>query len=102
MHQNLLAALRHYISDLWLPYAIFAINTASSISTGYSAYELLFGRSPNIPGTLQQKSIDTNYNYDDYLKTFQKMLQRYYDLARYNVKQAQIKSKEKYNKSANE
>lgn len=41
--------------DKWLPYATFVFNTTPHTATGFTPHELMFDRTPNIPGVLQKE-----------------------------------------------
>ncbi|XP_046997921.1 uncharacterized protein LOC124613272, partial [Schistocerca americana] len=59
-HRTIVEYLRHFVTgdqsswDKWVPYAIFVFNTTPHSSTGYTPFELMYGRKVNIPGVLQQ------------------------------------------------
>jgi hypothetical protein len=60
--------------DKWLPYATFVFNITLHTGTGFTPYKLLFGRKPNIPGTLQKETPEIRYTYDNYVKELQARL----------------------------
>ncbi|XP_046986325.1 uncharacterized protein LOC124556409 [Schistocerca americana] len=61
-HRTIVEYLRHFVTgdqsswDKWEPYAIFVFNTTPHSSTGYTPFELMYGRKVNIPGVLQQET----------------------------------------------
>lgn len=52
--------------DKWIPYFTFAYNTAPHIDTGYTPYELVYGKLPCLP-TDNLETERKFYNYEDYL-----------------------------------
>jgi hypothetical protein len=84
-----------------LPYATFVFNTTPHTSTGFTPYELLFGRKPNIPGILQKETPEIQYTYDNYVKELQARLESSYEIARSNLQVNKEKSKEYYDKTVN-
>jgi hypothetical protein len=76
-------------------------NTTPHSSTGFTPHELLLGRKPNIPGTLQRDPPQIRYNYDSYVQELQSRLQSCYEVARSNLRAKKEKSKEYYDKNIN-
>jgi hypothetical protein len=87
--------------DKWLPYATFVFNTTPHTATGYTPHELLFGRKPNIPGTLQKESPETQYTYDNYVKELQSRLRSSYQTAKVNLETQKERSKEYHDINTN-
>jgi transposase InsO family protein len=54
-HKGLIEYIRNYVTDdlsnwdLWVEYAAFVHNTTPQRATGHMAFQLLFGRLPNLP-----------------------------------------------------
>ena len=86
-HRVLVEYLRCYILedqtdwDKWIPYTTFVLNTTPHSSTGFTPYELLFGRKPNIPGILQRDPPEIRYNFNSYVQELQSRLQSCYEVA---------------------
>lgn len=80
-HRNFNEFLRIYINetlsdwDEWIPYYEFCYNTTPCVSTGYTPYELVFGKKVNLPIDLRKEDIDPVYNLDDYSKEFKFKMQ---------------------------
>jgi hypothetical protein len=106
-HRVLVEYLRCFILedqsnwDQWLPYATFVFNTTPHTSTGFTPYELLFGRKPNILGLLQKDPPEVQYTYDSYVKELQSRLQSSYQVARSNLEMQKERSKEYYDRTLN-
>lgn len=58
----------------WLPFYAFAYNTTPNTVHGFSPFELVFGRQPNLPQDLGCQ-VDPLYNYDAYAKEIKFKLQ---------------------------
>ena len=60
--------------DYWIPYYCFAYNTTPHIDTGYTPYELIFGKFPSLPNISinDEKPI---YNLDKYVTELKHRLQ---------------------------
>lgn len=74
LNEFLLTTANDYEWDKWIPYFTFAYNTAPHIDTGYSPYELVYGKLPSLPSDI----VDNNtkfYNYDDYAQELRLKLQ---------------------------
>jgi hypothetical protein len=72
-------------SDKILPFACFVYNMTPHTMTKYTPDEVLFGRTANIPGQLQQPPTPV-YNYD-VIHDVRKRLQECHEIARANLKQ---------------
>ena len=102
-HRVLEEYLRHFISysqtdwDSWLPFATFTYNTTPHSATKFSPFELLYGHIPSLPTSIQQP-VKTNYTYDDFVANLKQKLQYSNQLARENLFQSKISSKENYDK----
>lgn len=65
--------------DQWLPYFVFAFNTTENVTTGYTPFELLFGRSCRRPSELTDGEVPTApESYDDYVAKLRYALKRMY------------------------
>ena len=71
MHSTLVNLMKTSIAEnnkQWdenLKYINFVINTTTNQTTGYSPYELIFGRSPNIPSMV---NTSPNLTYQDLIR----------------------------------
>ena len=105
MNRTLKVSLASYVEenpskwDEYLPFVTFAYNTAKQASTGYSPFELLFGRRPAIPMpdemTIPTKTYETE-TWVQYLNSHLPILQ---GQALKNMKQAQARQKKYYDKN---
>ena len=88
--------------DQWLPSVLFAYRTAVHESTGFSPYQLLFGRDPkqpidfSIPAPLSQTVPAFNHSYFSALKRSMESIR---DQARSNLRHAQSKQKAYHDQS---
>jgi len=71
-HRVLTEYLRHYVNkdqtnwDEWVPFGTYVHNTTVHSATGFTPFELLFGRPSVLPSALK-KLPEPQYNYDDYV-----------------------------------
>jgi hypothetical protein len=71
-HRVLAEYLRHYVSgdqtdwDAWVPFATYVYNTTQHSATGYTPFELMFGRPSTLPSAVKGPP-EPRYNYDDYV-----------------------------------
>ena len=98
-HATLINYLRCYVNskqewDQLLPFACFSYNTSPHSITGYTPYEVLFGRKCNIPGILQ-KEVQALYNYDDIVHVIKRQIQEASELARSKLVNFKTKQNEK-------
>lgn len=79
-HKVLGAYLRSYVSEkhtdwcTWLPYYVFCCNTSVHAETGYTPFELVFGRQCSLPSNLTTH-VNPRYNYEDYVIELREKLQ---------------------------
>ena len=84
-HKSLGAYLRTVIGrnndwDLWLNYFAFAFNTTVNCATGYTPYELLFGRLARKPtNILSDPRVPPPKSYSEYVRKLEYALQTAYD-----------------------
>lgn len=106
-HRTLIEYLRHFVTgdqaywDKWLPYAIFVFNTTPHSSTGYTPFELMYGRKVSIPGVLQQESPKVSYDYESYVNKLRARMQEAHNVARDSIVQHKQTNKEHYDKRQN-
>lgn len=103
-HSSLIEYLKMYMSDCndwpeWLPLACFSFNTSCHESSGYSPYELLYGRKPIVPSIFPPR--EQVLLYDNYLADMCDKLREIQFNAQCNMIQNKYKSKEYYDKKCN-
>lgn len=76
---------------------MFSYNTAKHKSTGYTPYELMFGKKAYIPSSIQQEP-KFHYTYDDYIRALQYKLNTSFKIARENIISSKERSKEYHDK----
>jgi hypothetical protein len=102
-HLVLTEHLRHYLRDdqtnwdEWMPFATFVYNTTERSATGYTSFELIFGRKLTLPSAMKDNP-GPQYNYDDYVTEMRSRLQTAHKVARENLVTNKEKSKEYYDK----
>ena len=102
-HRVLAECFRHYVSedqtnwDSWVPFATY--NTTEHSATGFTPFELLFGRPSTLPFALK-KPPELHYNYDDYASDLKGRLQTVHQRAHKNLVESKGKSMEHYDKTA--
>lgn len=83
--------------EKFLRTAAFAYNNTPHVSTGYAPMQLLYVFVADIPGTIK-KRVKPRYNYDDYYFDLRYKLQKSFKLARENLRDAKLRSKQQYDK----
>jgi len=78
---------------------MFAYTTPYN-ATGYTLFELTYGRQAELPTALT-KPLKPTYNYDDYVQELKERL-RATQLARERLKEEKAKAKQQYDKRAGE
>lgn len=102
-HRTLTEYLRHYINkdqtnwDEWIPFAMFTYNTTPHTATGYTPFELIYGRQAELPTALTKPPKPT-YNYDDYALEMRERIRATNQQAREHLKDDKIKAKTHYDK----
>jgi len=102
-HRTLVEYIRHFINDEqsdwdeWVPYAMFAYNTTPHTATGFTPFELVYGRQAELPTTLS-KAPAMHYNIEDYAQELKERIRAANKIARENVKIEKEKAKKQYDK----
>lgn len=76
LNEYMLAFTDNYNWDEFLPYYAFAYNTAPHTTTGYSPFELVFGKLATLPNEIHAEQVF--FNFDDYLTELKTKLQHAY------------------------
>jgi transposase InsO family protein len=103
-HKGLIEYIRNYVCadlnnwDHWVKYATFVHNTTPHRGTNYMPFQLLFGRLPNIPGTLQKEPVTEFYAYDNYIKELESRLRSSFALAQRSLETAKLDNKKIYDR----
>lgn len=85
--------------DAWLPYAMFTYNTTPHSATGHTPFELVFGRSAEIP-TAMKREPRAGFVYDDYAHELRERLRFAWTSARNTLIAGKEKTKTYHDKSA--
>jgi hypothetical protein len=98
--------LKQYVNkftewDELLEYATFSYNTSTHESTGYTPYELVFGKLARQPSSEITDDIGKEKTYDDYLHQLMTKIHDLQALARECLIASKIKSKYYYDKKIN-
>lgn len=102
-HKTLANFLKTFIQkeqDRWceyLDFALFAYNNSHNVSTGFSPFELVFGRTSKLPTEIIRREVPI-YNYDNYAKELRYRLKTYHDLAKENIIKLKENNKKHYDK----
>lgn len=100
-HRTLANYLKTFIQneqDRWCEYidfATFAYNNSQNIATGFSPFELVFGRNSKLPSEITKRSFPI-YNYENYASELRHKLKISHDIARDNLIKAKEKNKKYY------
>lgn len=85
---------------LWcevLDFAVFSYNISHNVATGYSPFELVYGRVCKLPTEITGKNIPT-YNYESYVSELRNKLKKYHDFALEHIIQSKIQNKKYYDR----
>lgn len=73
--------------DIWIPYFTFAYNTTPHVDTGYTPYELIFGKLPYLPNDIKSKE-KKFYNIDNYIFELRERLKFSLQKAKYYLEKS--------------
>ena len=111
-NQTLKQMLKKFVSetgtdwDNWLPYVLFAYREVPQASTGYSPFELLYGRDVRGPLSLLKEAwmgeeqVPQSQNSLTYVLEMREKLKSMAELAQQNLEQAQQRQRTYYDKRA--
>ena len=88
--------------DRHLPFFMFEYNTTTNNCTGFSPFQLLYGRAARIPTSIYKRSALTELSYDDYVHEMKKIFFDIHQNAKNNLILSKEKRKEIYDRSAND
>lgn len=100
-HKHLGAYLRMQVSKYnnswssWLPFWCFFYNTTVHTETKYTPFELLFGKTANLPSNITEK-IDPLYSFDNYPLELKFRLQQASAEAKENLEKSKLSRKVRY------
>jgi len=108
-HRTFNEYIRSYISidkndwDVRLKYFVYCFNTTPSMAHDYCPYELVFGKTSNLPKQFNTiKNIEPIYNIDDYARESKYRLEIAHKRARIMIEENKRKNKEFYDLTAND
>ncbi|KAG2219770.1 hypothetical protein INT45_008601 [Circinella minor] len=85
--------------DAFLPFITFGINTAQQASSGFSPFELMFGRIATLPTTARMEPPPiSNHNTQPWIAYLNHYLPIIHEQAKKNINTAQIRQQKYYNK----
>jgi len=106
-HRTLNEFIRSYISvdktdwDVWLRYFVYCFNTTPSMAHDYCPYELVFGKTSNLPKHFNSiDKIKPLYNIEDYAKESKFRLEQAIKRARLMLESHKLKQKISYDKTS--
>lgn len=101
---NYLKAFIQHEQDKWseyLDFAVFAYNNSHNSATGFSPFQLVFGRNAKLPSEILNKKFPV-YNYDNYAHELRSKLKECHDLAKENILKMKMNNKKHYDKHRDE
>ena len=101
LNEYLLSFAQDYTWDEWIPYFVFSYNITPHTDTGYSPYELIFGKVANLPDEISNRNDNIIYNIDDYAKEVKFRLIKANETAEKLLTNAKKIRKESYDKNSN-
>lgn len=107
-HRVLKDYLRHFVNedannwDQYVRLACYSYNSSKHSSLGYTPFELMFMRDPDVPSSIR-KVIEKEpfYSYDDFVAITRHNMRKCFEIAREKLELSKIKNKEIYDKKLN-
>lgn len=105
-HKHLGFYLRKHIAEHsndwsnWVPYWCFSFNNTVHTESKYTPFELVFGKTCNIPSNITS-SLDPLYNFDSYPLQLKYRLQRAWQDAQENLINSKLERKSRYDIKSN-
>lgn len=81
----------------YLDFALFSYNNSHNIATGFSPFELVYGRIVKLPSEILNRKVPI-YNYENYAKELRHKLKQSHDLAKENILRLKETNKKYYDK----
>lgn len=105
-HLVLVEFLKQFVNrftewDKLVRYAAFSYNTSTHETTGYTPYELVFGKQARLPSSEIANNMENPKTTDDYLTQLMTDIYNLQELARKNIIASKIKSKRYYDRKIN-
>lgn len=104
-HRTLGEYLRSFVQkdpqnwDTYVPYAMFCHNSTVHTATNFQPYQLVYGNEIKVPNSFVRDP-EPQYNYEDYYFEMRRNMQEANLLAKTQLHEKKLKSKERYDKSA--
>lgn len=107
-HRVLKDYLRHFANenadnwDEFVKLACYSYNTSKHSSLGYTPFELMMCRDPNVPSSFTRvKENEIFYSYDDFVATTRQNMRQCFEIARQKLDLSKAKNKKIYDKKLN-
>lgn len=101
-HRNLNEFLRIYVNDSmddWVDYVKFyefCYNTTPCVATGYTPFELVFGKRVKLPFEIFENGVEPIYNVDNYCNELKYKLQLSHERANNLLNKTKLKRKQEF------
>lgn len=106
VHATIARMLSHFVNrhqtdwDEYLPYITMAYNSQGHEATGFSPYEMVFGRKMEVPLEADLTITEEDDIYNDHVETLREKLRETFDLAARRKVMARRKNERSYNRKA--
>lgn len=87
--------------DDWIKFYEFSFNTTPHTEHGYTPFELIFGKTANLPQDLLDNNLGPIYNFDDYKKELLFKLLKSHEIAKQKLLEQKQKRKENFDTNLN-
>lgn len=104
---NMLGTLENNEKQNWkkyIPSLVHAYNCTRHESTGYSPFELMFGRKPRLPAEAAfglENSEENKKNYNEYILDLKNRMEKTFDIVQKAAEKSRTKHKVQFDKKAN-